>query len=350
MKRDVQQYVASCEVCQKNKYQALTPAGLLQPLTVPQSVWEDISMDFITELPKSKRYDTILVVVDRLTKYAHFFPLAHPFSVKDVAEKFVAEVVKLHGFPKIIVSDRDRVFISHFWQELFKQAGTQLCLTSSYHPESDGQTKIIEQLWENLAKAQSKMKVQADKHRRDVHFEVGDLVYVKLRPYRLKTLARRDNEKLSPRFYGPFKVLEKIGTVAYKLELLPTARIHPVFHVSQPKQTVSAAVVQPSIPPILSNEFELQVQPQDIRKVRKLMNRQREFPTFSLEDKMKLLGEGNDGAHYFPKTYQRKSKGRNNSSGNTLTDPRTYLSGRKEHGGGEENGVVRRDWPLECQW
>lgn len=92
-------------------------------------------MDFITGLPKSHKFDTIVVVVDRLTKYAHFIPLSHPFNAKDVAGVFAKEVVKLHGFPKSIVSDRDHLFISQFWRESFKMAGTTLRYSSAYHPE-----------------------------------------------------------------------------------------------------------------------------------------------------------------------------------------------------------------------
>ncbi|MCI11884.1 hypothetical protein A2U01_0032986, partial [Trifolium medium] len=96
-------------MCQRQKYLATSPGGLLQPLPIPEQVWEDISMDFITGLPKSKGYEAIL----------------------------------LHGVPLSIVSDRDPVFISSFWKELFRMQGTQLKMSTAYHPESDGQTEVV---------------------------------------------------------------------------------------------------------------------------------------------------------------------------------------------------------------
>ncbi|WVY98421.1 hypothetical protein V8G54_030572 [Vigna mungo] len=134
MKKEIQQYVLSCAVCQQNKYQALNPGGLLQPLPIPTHTRSDISMDFIGGLPKTQGVDTIFVVVDRLTKYAHFIAIAHPYTAKDIAEIFIKDIVRLHGFPSSIVSDRDRVFISHFWTELFQMVGTKLKFSSAYHP------------------------------------------------------------------------------------------------------------------------------------------------------------------------------------------------------------------------
>ena len=109
-------------------------AGLLQPLSIPCQVWDDITLDFIEGLPVSQGRDTIMVIVDRLSKFAYFLTLRHPFTTKTVVEKFIDGVIKLHGMPKSIVNDRDPIFISHFWQEFFKMSGTKLRLSSAYHP------------------------------------------------------------------------------------------------------------------------------------------------------------------------------------------------------------------------
>ena len=95
-------------------------AGLLQPLPVPTQMWTDVSMDFIEGLPSSNGYTSIMVVVDRLTKYAHFVTLKHPFTAVIIAKAFVANVVRLHSIPTSIVSDRDKVFIISFWRTLFQ--------------------------------------------------------------------------------------------------------------------------------------------------------------------------------------------------------------------------------------
>jgi hypothetical protein len=115
LKTDVQRFVAECLVCQQNKVETIKTPGILQPLSIPSQRWEEVSMDFITGLPKSEGKSVIMVIVDRLTKYAHFCALSHPFKASTVATAFMETVQKLHGIPKIIVSDRDPIFTGHFW-------------------------------------------------------------------------------------------------------------------------------------------------------------------------------------------------------------------------------------------
>lgn len=143
MKKSVQEFVKKCDVCQRQKYSASSLARLLQPLPIPVQIWEDISLDFITGLPKSKGFEAVFVVVDRLSKYAHFIPLKHPYTARKIAEVFTKEIVRLHGVPQSIVSDRDPLFIGLFWKELFCLQGTMLKMISSYHPETDGQTEVV---------------------------------------------------------------------------------------------------------------------------------------------------------------------------------------------------------------
>ncbi|KAJ3684022.1 hypothetical protein LUZ61_013186 [Rhynchospora tenuis] len=327
MKLDVYQYVKECDNCQQNKVENIKPPGLLQPLPIPEDAWNSVSMDFITGLPKSEGKEIILVVVDRLTKYAHFMSMKHPYKASDVAQLFLENVYKLHGLPQNIVSDRDPVFTSLFWQEIMGTLGVKLNMGTAYHPQSDGQTERVNQciegylrsmllnqpkqwtkwlslaefwyntnyysslkttpfqalygyappqlplgvppkcsvegvgdvlrkrhqwimeLREQLKKSQDRMKKFADERRSERKFKVGDWVYLKLQPYRQVTLKGRSNQKLSPRYYGPFEVLEKNGGVAYKLNLPDGSMIHPVFHVSQLRLKLGEGqVVAPALP------------------------------------------------------------------------------------------------------
>ena len=143
MKGDIRRFVAECDVCQQNKFETIAPPGLLQLLPLPQRIWSDISMDFIVGLPNCKGKSVIMVIVDRLSKYSHFIALAHPYNASMVAQLFIEHVFRLHGMPNSIVSDTDPVFISSFWREFFKLQGSKLCMSSGYHPQTDGQTEVM---------------------------------------------------------------------------------------------------------------------------------------------------------------------------------------------------------------
>jgi hypothetical protein len=142
-KRLVQDQVRTCATCQRNKTQTLQPAGLLQPLEVPSQVWADISMDFIKGQPKVHGRSVILTVVDCFSKYAHFIPLSHPYTAASVARAFFDGVVRLHGYPSSIVSDRDPVFTSRLWRDLFKLFDVQLRFSTAFHPRTDGQSEVV---------------------------------------------------------------------------------------------------------------------------------------------------------------------------------------------------------------
>jgi len=290
-----------------------------------------------------------MVVVDRLSKAAHFIALAHPYSAATVAQAYLDNVFKLHGNPNSIVSDRDKVFTSEFWKEFFSLQGVALKLSSAYHPQSDGQTEVVNRCLENylrcmcharphlwsfwlplaefwyntnyhtsshmtpfevvygqappthlpylpgeskvavvarslqerenmllylkfhLMRAQHQMKVFADQHRTEHEFDIGEYVYVKLQPYRQQSVVLRSNQKLSPKYFGPYQIIDKCGEVAYKLKLPEYSQIHPVFHVSQLKVLVGNVHTTHHLPSVLPDVFEKA--PETILE-RKMVNRQ----------------------------------------------------------------------------
>jgi len=292
MVKDIQAFIRSCGTCQQCKSDNAAYPGLLQPLPIPDKIWCDVSMDFIEGLPNSGGKSVIMVVVDRLSKAAHFVALAHPYSALTVAQAFLDNVYKHHGCPTSIVSDRDVLFTSDFWKEFFKLQGVELRMSSAYHPQSDGQTEVVNRCLENylrcmcharphlwnkwlplaeywyntnyhsssqmtpfelvygqappihlpylpgkskvavvarslqerenmllflkfhLMRAQHRMKQFADQHRTERTFDIGDFVYVKLQPYRQQSVVLRVNQKLSPKYFGPYKIIEKCGEVA----------------------------------------------------------------------------------------------------------------------------------------
>ena len=154
MKKDVAGYLAQCLECEQIKVENQHPAELLQPLPIPKWKWETISMDFIMGLPKSnKNNDSIMVVVDKLSKLAHFIPMQSTYRVVQIAHVFMQNIFKLHGLPNTIISDHVVKFTSVFWKTLFEELGTQLNFSMAYHPQTDGQTKRVNHVVEDMLRA-----------------------------------------------------------------------------------------------------------------------------------------------------------------------------------------------------
>ena len=143
MKHDIRSFVVEFDVYQHNKGETVESPGTLQPLPIPPVIRRDISMDFIVGLPKSGNKSVIMVIVDHLSKYAHFCVLQHPFTSSTMAQLFMDQVFKLHGMPHSIVSDHDPTLTINFWQELFNIQGTQLHLNTTYHSRTDGHTEVV---------------------------------------------------------------------------------------------------------------------------------------------------------------------------------------------------------------
>jgi hypothetical protein len=153
MKR-IAEYVSLCDTCQWVKVEHQRPAGLLQPLKIPEWKWEEIGMDFIVGLPRTQAgYDSIWVIVDRLTKVAHFIPVKTTYSGAKLAELYMSRIMCLYGVPKKIMSDRGSQFTSKFWEKLHESMDTKLNFSSAYHPQTDGQTERTNQILEDMLRA-----------------------------------------------------------------------------------------------------------------------------------------------------------------------------------------------------
>ncbi|CAN6700753.1 unnamed protein product [Malus baccata var. baccata] len=280
MKREIAEYVSRCAICQQVKTERKKPFGLMQPL--PQWKWENITMDFVYKLPRTQNgYDGIWVVVDLLTKSAHFIPVREKYSLSRLAKLFISQIVKYHGVPIA-----------------FQEAlGTRLLYSTTYHPQSNGQSERTihtledmlrssvmqfgdswhdcldlmkfaynnsyhssigmapfkalygkscrtplcwsEVIQSNMKAAQDRQKSLADKHATDRKYNEGDWVFVKLSPWKAVVQFGKRG-KLSPRYIGPCMITERVGKVAYRLELPPKlSKVHNVFHVSMLRHYVS---------------------------------------------------------------------------------------------------------------
>nr|GEY19202.1 reverse transcriptase domain-containing protein [Tanacetum cinerariifolium] len=213
MKADIATYVPKCLTCAKVKAEHQRPSG----------------------------YDTIWVIVDRLTKSAIFVPMRKTDPIEKLARMYLKEVVTRHGIPVSIICDRDPRFALSFWRSLQKALGTSLDMSTVYHPQTNGQSKRTIQTLKDMIKqsiqaARDRQKIYADLKHKPIKFQVGDRVMLKVSPWkRVVHFCKRG--KINPRYVRPFKVLEKVGSVAYKLELpQELSRVHNTFHVSNLKK------------------------------------------------------------------------------------------------------------------
>ena len=336
MRQVIARFIRNCDTCSRIKPARHAPYGLLKPLEVPQRRWASVSMDFITGLPASKGMDTLLVIVDRLTKMAHFIPTHDKVTAKELANLVQDSLFRLHGLPDNFVSDRDKLFTSTFWRELTKLLKIETKLSTAFHPQTDGQTERVnaqleqylraycsyqqdnwvellsmvefsynnstsattgvtpffanygyhprydivlapnqnypmpdalqdysarmqalqEHLQAEIKFSQSAYSEQADRHRLPApDLRPGDFVWLLRRHHRTK----RPSSKLDYKRLGRFKILEKVSSHAYKLDLPPTMKVHPVFHVSLLEPSSSDPLpgqVQPPSPPTVIEDEE----------------------------------------------------------------------------------------------
>ena len=304
MKRRVGDFVRRCPMCQQVRAEHQKPAGLLQPLEVAEWKWEHVTMDFVTHMAWTpQRHGAVWLIVDRLTKSAHFLTVRMTFTLERFCQLYIREIVLLHGVPVTIMSDRDPRFTAHFWKSFQKAMGTRLTMSTTFHPQTDDQSKgtiqVLEDMlrafvldnhgsWEEhlplvefpyhnsyqasiqmtpyealygrpcksplcwtvegessttgldlirdtsekvsligqcLLTAQSQQKSYDDVRCRPLEFKIGDHIFLKVMPKRgVVRFGKRG--KLSSRFIGPFKILERIDTIAYRLALPPIMSCH----------------------------------------------------------------------------------------------------------------------------
>ncbi|GJY95943.1 putative reverse transcriptase domain-containing protein [Tanacetum coccineum] len=274
MKAKIATYVSKCLTCAKVKIEYQKPSGLLVQPEIPQWKWENITMDFVTKLPKmATGQDTIWVIIDHLTKSAHFLPMREDDTLAKLTRQYLKEVVSKHGVPVSIISDRDGKFTSHFWKSLNKALGTRLDMSTAYHPETDGQSERTIQTLEDMLRAcVLNFGKGWDRHLPLVEFsynnsyhtsikaapfealygskcrssicwaEVGDsqLTSPEIIHETIEKIVQIKSRKLNPRYIRPFKIITKVGTVAYRLKIPERlSRVHSTFHVSKLKKCMA---------------------------------------------------------------------------------------------------------------
>nr|GEU73075.1 retrotransposon protein, putative, Ty3-gypsy subclass [Tanacetum cinerariifolium] len=221
MKANIATYVSKCLICAKVKAKHQRPSGLLVQPAIPKWKWDNITMDFITKLPKSSQgFDTIWVIVDRLTKSAHFLPIRENDPLDKLARLYLNRIVARHRIPDSIICDRDGRFTSNFWRSFQKPLGTDISMSTAYHPKTDDKARGLSKLSRTCY----------------MEFKVGDRVMLKVSLWK-GVIRFSKRGKLNPRYVRPFKVLSKVGKVSYMLELpQELSRVHHTFHVSNLKK------------------------------------------------------------------------------------------------------------------
>ncbi|PKI39065.1 hypothetical protein CRG98_040552 [Punica granatum] len=298
MKTDVVHYVQECYMCQRNKSDSRRPAGLLEPLPIPNKLFKLHG----TKLKMSSAYhpqtDCQMEVINRcLEQYLHCFVYHQPrlwerylawaeYWYNTTYQRSISttpfEVV--YGRPASVLVGYEPGFTA------FNEVEKQLRARDA----------ILRELKSNLAAAQNRMKAAADKHRRDEQFEVGDWVYLKLQPYRQHSVFKRAIQKLTSRYFGPFQVIARVGAAAYRLDLPDYAKIHPMFHVSLLRRRVGEGqAIQPTLPPYVAHSgvrtcealVRWNALPDEDATWESVEVLKLHFPTLNLEDRFDLRGE-----------------------------------------------------------
>jgi len=311
MNKDVKDYVRSCSSCQRNKSSLTKPTGFLNPLEIPPYRWHTVTMDFAGPFVASGegKWDSVLIVVEKLSRRTHFIPGRTTDKAPDVAKRFFNEIVRLHGMPSVIVTDRDARFTSMFWTTLMKDFGVKLAMSTAYHPQTDGQSERMVRTFKEMLRhyisntqhdwvdhisslefaynnsvnpttgftpfeldigyhpatphtisapdprnvaaseefkdnlntmlvvaqdsIQHAQELQAkyhDKKRQDYHFKIGDPVILSTQYIYPPSHRTKGSRKLRAAYIGPFKIIGKYGSNAYRLDLPAHLQVHPVIN------------------------------------------------------------------------------------------------------------------------
>ncbi|KAK8701276.1 hypothetical protein V6N13_019666 [Hibiscus sabdariffa] len=245
MKKDISDYVAKCLTCQQVKAEHQHPSGLLQPIKIPEWKWERITMDFVVGLPLTpSKKDSVWVIVDRLTKSAHFIPVRKNYTVDKLAKLYISEIVRLHGVPISIIYDRDPKLTSRFWQALQNALGTRLNFSTAFHPQTDGQSERVIQVLEDMLRGcvidfhgswEDFLPLAEFAYNNSYHASIRMAPYEALYGRKCRTpicwTELYDRRTLGPELIRESE--ETIRLIRNRLELPPQlSRIHNVFHVS----------------------------------------------------------------------------------------------------------------------